>query len=359
MSKRQTVKRKPIDIQVAMENPKIKTNAVFIEKDAAEPRSSLQSQKKISKVIINKNDSEAAPNQYLDVTDIRNNSLNIGIPSQTSFRHSMRAATKSSVDEDSESQKSLKRNSTFVRHRNHVLKDFGKKISKDSIDRCESKSNLFYMASAIKEKKIESDEIYKLRDELRFKDNEIERLKQELKNGSNKANVQKCTIEDYKTAILMSQEILQYSSSDENIQDFEIISRVKSLFEESKEDTFLEVIAGEYKSKLEDLYNMLKVVIQKNLVLNEQLRELGLHKPTTLIEETEFSKFVTLYEILKPKEASPKSEAIPKIKDIESKLKEQVSAIECSKWEREYYGKDIESGYLVFPINLGQVYKYN
>ena len=354
MSKRQPVKRKVPVVEPHIIGPvtpkKIEKNSdsVFLEiTPISEPESTkiVETQKKKSESL---NISETSEAVYDYSPAISKSALP---PPEY-----LRKATKSSIDD--ESIVSARKPSIMgsIKSSRATLREYGTRRRNPTFERNGTLSRL-HLERVTFERKIETDEVSKLKEQLKNKDNEIERLKNELQALNAGKPVKKCTADDYKIAFLMNQELLKYSREPTKLEEFELLNQLNHLFIESKKDDFPEMLAEAYNKTISSLYSTFKTTIYKNLLLNAQLKELGLCLPDTLIEETEFKEFVELFETLKLDEGRriKPSGILPNTKDIEMKLKEQIATIDCQKWEREAVAKDIETAYHVFNTYLEQI----
>ena len=275
----------------------------------------------------------------------------------------MRKSTFHSNNEDENSSSTFILKPNILQKSNSIfrMKSSNKEIRKRqlTIERKQEEhlGHQIQLMNIINIKKEETDRVYQLQKQLKEKDNEIIRLKAALQEATNPTTSisEKCTKLDYKLAILISNEFIKYSNKEvKELKEFELLNKLYKLCknEDDEIDKIKEMVNVEYKTALNDLYSMLKLTIQKNLVLNDQLLELGLSLPNTLIQESDFERFNELYNKLTLKKTSTVAcpTTVPTTKELESRQKLQIENIHIKKWEREAIAKDIESGYHVCQL---------
>ena len=338
MSKRESVKRKPILLEDSKQDLKEDIHVNII------PVMVLNQQG-----LVNSTNSEIP--SRIDIGTVKKPIDQISLAESTKLS---RKPTISSLDEDSVSIESKKFNigiKTPKRHRN-LLKDYKRQSTVELV-----KHSRLNIVRAVNEKKIDSDEIWKLKQELIYKTNELEKLKSDTKFID---STEFCALKDYKKSILILNEMRKYNENP--LEKHQEIDQIVSYFQNESDSTINTLLAEEFNAKLDKVYLILKKVIYKNLVLNKQLQEVGLCIPNVLIDKIDLKSFMEIHEqlLLTVNQSSPESLETSQvdINDLESKLQDQISQLSIDKWEREGTKREIETHFHVFLIYLGQIYRY-
>eukprot|EP00834_Sanchytrium_tribonematis_P004295 NODE_203_length_12996_cov_1.033961.p5 type:complete len:354 gc:universal NODE_203_length_12996_cov_1.033961:9934-10995(+) len=352
MSTRQAVKRKPIvlDTFVPTELP---TNAIESHNKQENIKLRMPSSQTIP---INnlKKVPELKPNLMNHVKN-SSNSLDVtslevhGIPQQSS-----RKATISSIDDefhDTSSLESPKRQGFMntIKAKGRV-RELNRKMSIYD-PKNETKSYRHEVASALLEKKTDSDEYFRMRDELQKKENELRRLREKISILENGNAVKNET--NYKVACSILKELIKVQTGQIPMEESDLINDFLSSIPNHSRDHCENNLdtEAEYKQIIKELFFVLRQAIQKNLLLNDHLNQLGLGLPNTIIQKNALSQLVAKYENLFNSEEDEPTIELP-IENIEESIKKQLESIECEKWDREATNREIISEYTVISIHV-------